>query len=200
MRNRVALLLASFLTVALAGCATPASDAAGGAPATATPSASAVDAGEESPAVLTTGSSDADALAQAHAWLDAATLPPGAVPADASVATFSSYTGWPCGPVAELQAFWSIPDTTVGTAATWIAAHPTGDLISTAVGPFDDDPEIQSAAVGYIPEQGAQEGIVYTVEKTADGVAVRAEVAALTADGSCPELEDGAQYGPPGQG
>lgn len=100
-------------------------------------------------------------------------LPPGAVPADAGVSE----------------------------AANWIRENPTGDLISTSVGPFPDGPEYQSAVVGYIPAKGAQEGVVYTVEKTPGGVAVRAEVAAQTADASCPVLPDGGQYGPPpGQG
>ncbi len=58
-------------------------------------------------------STDPAARAQAEAWLDAAALPPGAVRADAGVARFSSYTGWPCGPVEEIEAFWTIPHTTV---------------------------------------------------------------------------------------
>lgn len=36
--------------------------------------------------------------------------PPGAVRTDTPPATFTSYTGWPCGPVEELEAFWVIPD------------------------------------------------------------------------------------------
>ena len=152
------------------------------------------------PAVLTLAAAVPEARAQAQAWLDAAALPPEAVPAAASVATFSSFTGWPCGPVAELEAFWSIPDATVGETANWLSENPTGDLISTAVGPIPDDPATQSATVGYVPEDGAQEGIVYTVEKPGDGVAVRAEVAAQTADATCPDLPDGGEYGAPGQG
>jgi len=142
-----------------------------------------------------------DAGVRAHAWLDAATLPPGAVPSDASVAAFSSYTAWPCGPVAELEAFWSIPGWTVSETANWLRGNPTGALISTGFGPVPDNPPaLQSATVGYIPTEGAQEGIVYTVEKTPDGVAVRAEVAAQTASASCPELPDGGVYGAPGEG
>ncbi len=82
----------------------------------------------------------------------------------------------------------------------WLQANPTGDLISTAVAPVPDDPMIQSARVGYIPAEGAQEGIVYTIERISEGVAVRAEVAAQTDDASCPALPDGGEYGAPGQG
>lgn len=145
-------------------------------------------------------SESSDAQAQAQAWLDAATLPPGAVPSDASVAAFSSYTAWPCGPVAELEAFWSLPGWTVSETANWLRGNPTGALIPTGFGPVPDNPAFQSASVGFIPTEGAQEGIVYTVEKTPDGVAVRAEVAAQTATASCPELPDGGVYGAPGEG
>ena len=78
--------------------------------------------------------------------------------------------------------------------------HPTADLITTAVGPVSDDTAIDSAIVGYIPAPGSQEGIVYTITKTDDGVAVRAEVAAQTESATCPPLPDGGMYGAPGQG
>ncbi|WP_258725080.1 hypothetical protein [Cellulomonas sp. NS3] len=84
--------------------------------------------------------------------------------------------------------------------ANWLRENPTGALISTAVGPVPDDPAFQSAVVGYIPADGAQEGIVYTVKKTPDGVAVRAEAAAHTAAAACPDLPDGGVLGAPGQG
>ncbi len=85
-------------------------------------------------------------------------------------------------------------------AANWLRGNPTGALISTGVGPVPNDPAFQSATVGYVPTKGAQEGVVYTVGKTPDGVAVRAEVAAQTAGASCPDLPDGEVYGAPGEG
>lgn len=199
MRHRSAFILTSVLALTLTGCATPAM-VAGGGDAAGEPLPAQPPEASDSSAIATPGSTDPKAQAQAHAWLDAAALPPGAIPADASVATFSSYTGWPCGPVAELEGFWSIPDATVSATANWLRENPTADLISTSVGAVPDDPAIQSAIVGYIPAEGAQEGVVYTVEKTADGVAVRAEVAAQTAAATCPVLPDGGQYGAPGQG
>lgn len=199
MRHRSVFILTSVLALALSGCATSAL-VGGGADAAGEPSPAQPSAASESSAIATPESAAPEAQAQARAWLDAAALPPGATPADARVATFSSYTGWPCGPVVQLEGFWSIPDATVSAIANWLRENPTADLISTSVGAVPNDPSIQSATVGYIPTKGAQEGIVYTVEKTAEGVAVRAEVAAQTSAASCPELPDGGQYGAPGQG
>lgn len=199
MRYRSVVMLTSVLALALTGCATPAA-VAGAAEAVSEPPLSSSVQASESSQVASPGSADPEAHAQARRWLDAAALPPGAIPADASVASFSSYTGWPCGPVAELEGFWSIPGATVSGTANWLRNNPTADLISTSVAAVPDDPGIQSAIVGYIPSPGAQEGIVYTVERTADGVAVRAEVAAQTADASCPVLPNGGGYEAPGQG
>lgn len=127
-------------------------------------------------------------------------LPPRAVRAEGNVAVFSSYTAWPCGPYVQLEGFWKIPGATVSGTANWLRQHPTANLITTAVGPMPDEPAIDSATVGYIPEAGAQEGVVYTIQKLPDGVGVRAEVAAATAVATCPPLPDGGVYGAPGQG
>lgn len=180
--------------MSLAGCATPAAGGGIAAPA---------GVSEPSAASGPTAASDSEVAAareQAQAWLDAATLPPGAARSDGPIRGFISYTGWPCGPVEELEAFWRIPDATVRDTATWLMEHPTADLITTAVGPVSDDPAVDSAIVGYIPEPDSQEGIVYTIAKAGDGVVVRAEVAALTESAVCPTLPDGATYGAPGQG
>jgi hypothetical protein len=122
------------------------------------------------------------------------------VRSEAAIGGANSYTGWPCGPVEELEAFWTIPEATVPATANWLMDHPTADLITTAVGPVADDPAISSAIVGYIPEPGAQEGVVYTVYRSGDGVAVRAEVAALTESAICPTPPGGGMWGAPGQG
>ncbi|MCK6080176.1 hypothetical protein KZX37_06010 [Microbacterium sp. EYE_5] len=192
MRRRLPLTLAPLLALTLAGCAT-----------VDTTTAEQIEAGStaevEADAEGVVGA-DAAAQAKAQAWLDAAQLPPGAAPADAGVARFSSWTGWPCGPVEELEGFWSIPGATVSDTINWLRAHPTADLISTAGAYPLEESDVQSAAIGFIPTEGAQEGVVYTVERVPDGVAVRAEVAAQTADAACPELEDGGEWGAPGQG
>ena len=146
------------------------------------------------------GGTDPAAQAQAQAWLDAAVLPSGAVRSDASVATFTSYQGWPCGPVEELEAFWTIPGATVSETANWLRENPTADLITTSLAPVPNDSTASETAVGYTPAPDAQEGIVYTIVKTADGVAVRAEIAALAESAVCPTLPDGVMRGEPGQG
>ncbi|WES63950.1 hypothetical protein P0L94_15960 [Microbacter sp. GSS18] len=142
----------------------------------------------------------AAAREQAQAWLDAATLPPGSVRSDTAISGFYSYTGWPCGPVEELRAYWTIPGATVSETANWLIEHPTADLVTTAFAPVADDPAIDSTTVGYLPAPDSQEGIVYTILRRSDGVAVRAEIAAQTESAVCPPLPDGATYGAPGQG
>lgn len=195
MRCRSALVVSALLlSFSLTACATAAGNGEGEAPdAVSEPAQTSAPAGSSE-------TTDAAARAQAQAWLDAATLPPGAIRSDARVGSFSSYQGWPCGPVEELEAYWAIPGATVSDTANWLREHPTADLITTSVAPVPDDPAIDSATVGYIPAADSQEGVVYTIAKTPDGVAVRAEIAAQTVSASCPPLPDGGMYGAPGQG
>lgn len=201
MRNRSELVIgALFGTLCLTGCA-----AAGEAAEVTTPSSAVATPIVDGPAVSSeptsdSGGTDPAAQAQAQAWLDAATLPSGAIRADASVTTFDSYQGWPCGPVEELEAFWTIPGATVSETANWLIENPTADLITTALGPAPDNETYSTTAVGYIPAPGAQEGVVYTITKTADGVAVRAEIAALTESAVCPTPPGGGIWGEPGLG
>ncbi|WP_203581899.1 hypothetical protein [Microbacterium hibisci] len=189
-----------LLVLLLAGCATPVAGAGIATPEVISePGASSEPSASSEP----TAPLDAEVAAaqeQAQAWLDAATLPPGAVRSDVTIGGFTSYTGWPCGPVEEIEAFWTIPDATVSDTANWLREHPTADLITTAFAPAPDDPAIDSAMVGYIPAADSQEGIVYTIVKKDGGVAVRAEIAAQTESAVCPPLPDGAMYGAPGQG
>lgn len=194
MRCRSALVVgALFLSFSVAGCATAPEAPEGAGPGVSVPTGS-------SELVADSDGESAAAREQAQVWLDAANLPPGAMRADASVAHFTSYTGWPCGPVEQLEAFWTIPDTTVSDVANWLNENPTGDLLSTTGGQVPDDPAIDSTSVGYIPAVDSQEGIVYTVTKTDAGVAVRAEIAALTESAVCPEPPGGGTWGAPGQG
>lgn len=189
MRRRSALATGSLIfALVLAGCATPAADQANRPAGT---------ANEPTP---TLDPEAAAARAQAEAWNDAANLPPGAVRSETPVGRYLSFTGWPCGPIEELTAYWKIPGMTVSETANWLMENPTADLVTTAIGPYADDPAIDSAIVGYIPEPDSQEGVVYTIAKAKDGVAVRAEIAALTASSTCPELPDGGTWGAPGQG
>jgi hypothetical protein len=92
------------------------------------------------------------------------------------------------------------PGATVPATANWLMKNPTAGLMTTAPSSVADDPAIDSTIVGFIPKPGAQEGIVFTIAKSADGVAVRAEIAALTESATCQPLPDGGMWGPPGQG
>ena len=187
MRRRAVLVSAALLLVPLTSCT-----ASPGGPA---PSSTAAPSSTEGPDPM-----DA-AEQQAQAWLDAAVVPPGAVRESESLGEFSSYQGWPCQPVAELEGFWTLAGSTVPEAANWLRDNPTADLVSTA-GPMrlEDDSPTDAATVGYIPADESQQGIVYTVAKADDGVIIRAEVAALTDFAVCPSLEPGATLGKPGQG
>jgi hypothetical protein len=189
MRWRSTLLVfgVCLLAVVASGCASTTGD--GDAPEVA----------QTADTTPTDTSGDAAARAQAQAWLDAAVLPPGAVSSQVGGADFLSYQAWPCQPVEELEAFWTVPGMTVTQATNWLIAHPTADLITTAGGPVPEG-DVDAASVGYIPGQGAQEGIVYTVAKMTDGVAVRAEVAALAEDAVCSTPPGGGMWGAPGQG
>lgn len=177
--------------VALTGCASGATAADEGAEP-------APVATSESPAP---SAGEAAALAQAQAWLDAASVPPGAVRLEKSPIRFNSGTTWPCGPYEELRGYWLVPNTTVAAAGNWLLDNPPADLITTHFWPLaEDGPGSDSAIIGYIPAEGAQEGVVYTLAKTDADVAIRAAVAAQTDTATCPPLPDGGTYGAPGQG
>lgn len=196
MRHRLTFAGAVLATLALTGCAT--GQAPAGAPA---PTAGTTPESTPSPSgVIASGSDDEQARAQAQDWLDDISLPPGTTTVSSNVASFYSYTGWPCGPVSELEAFWLVPDATLSDTVDWLDANPAGGLISVWGDHRPDNTNSDGMTLGYIPEMGAQEGIVYTLRTVSGGIAVRAEIAAQTADASCPELPDGAQYGAPGMG
>lgn len=190
MQRSSTLALSVSLLVLLTGCA---SAVESGSPA---PTSEATSEPTVSPAPT-----DAAAEQQAQAWLDAAALPPGAVSVEESPVAFNSYQGWPCQPAVELEGYWTVPDTTVVGATNWLKENPTADLVSTApYGPMPEDPNIDGAMVGYIPADESHQGVVYTVAKMDGGVAIRAEVAALTESAVCPSLGPGETLGKPGQG
>lgn len=175
----------------LAGCASGSNAASGGAS----------DAPVETSASPASPAGDTAALAQAQAWLDATDLPSGAVPLEGTPPHFDSFTSWPCGPYEELKGYWVVPATTVADAGNWLLENPPSGLITTRIGPLaESGPGSDSAIIGYIPTEGAQEGIVYTLATMDAGVAIRAEVAAQTDAAACPPLPDGGTYGAPGQG
>ncbi|TFV84392.1 hypothetical protein E4V99_04835 [Microbacterium sp. dk485] len=54
--------------------------------------------------------------------------------------------------------------------------------------------------VGQVPAHEAQEGIVYSVAQTREGVAVRAQIAAIHESATCPSLPPGTSLGAVRQG
>jgi hypothetical protein len=187
-----------FMTVVVLGLIAPgvvgcaaSSTSAGSAP---------VESATESTATPTPSGPGPEAEAQAQAWLDAATVPPGATPSSSSPAAFNSFTGWVCQPVATLEAFWTVPDMTVTAAANWLITHPTADLVTTAGEPWPEEQDVDESSVGYVPADKSQQGVVYTVVRMDDGVAIRAEIAALDESAVCPDAPDGGEWGLPGQG
>lgn len=191
-----ATLAIAALGAGLIGCAT----ASGGSSAPDVGAAPTASASPTAASGTAASGESAAAKEQAQAWLDAATLPPGAIRSTTTIYGFLSYTGWPCGPIEELEGFWTIPGATVTETANWLMANPTADLVTTVFGPYPDDPVVDSINVGYSPADASQQGVVYSVLKTTDGVAVRAEVAALTASATCPTPPGGGSWGAPGQG
>lgn len=178
----------------MAGCATAAPGARGAeAP-------SSVDAGIDAETSVV----DPEAAATADAWLEEAVLPRGAVRSEsvprATVPFSSSYYSWPCSPMETRTGYWTIDDADVIDTANWLTAHPTADLIVPVPGTLSPDPKVDSALVGNVPEHDALEGIAYTVSRTDDGVAIRAEIGVFTKDTVCPTLPPGHTWGGPGQG
>lgn len=203
--RRLPVVFPTFAVAALllAGCAGGPAETSSGAddrvgPSPATTAASARVEPDAAPGVAETP--DAAAYAQADAWLGAVALPEDAVASDDDPASFSSFTGWPCGPIAERRAMWRVPGANVAETANWFIENPPADLVSTAVASVPDDSESSSTAVGFTPADRSQQGVVLTVERRDDGVAVRAEVAAFAAGAVCPTPPGGGTWGLPGQG
>lgn len=192
MQPRSALVFSLAALLLLTGCT---STAVAGGGSTAPTS--------EATASPTAGSEELDAAAQqqAQAWLDAAVVPPGAVRVAEKPVSFNSYQGWPCRPVAELEGYWTLADSTVAGTANWLQENPPADLvITTGTEPRPEDPNLDGVLIGYIPADDSPQGVVYTVAKVDSGVAIRAEVAALSASATCPSLAPGETWGKPGQG
>ncbi|RWZ46128.1 hypothetical protein ELQ90_15985 [Labedella phragmitis] len=183
-----AILIVALFAPGVVSCASPSTMAepAGGPSSTET---------TETPA-----GPDPESQAQAQAWLDAAVVPPGAEPTPGAPASFNSFTGWVCQPVAELEGYWTVPGMSVTAATNWLITNPTADLVTTAGEPWPEDQDVDGASVGYIPADGTHQGIVYTVVKMPGGSAIRAEVAALSENAVCPTPPDGGEWGLPGQG
>lgn len=185
MRSLIVLAVATML----AGCATTVAAQEG----TSEPSASPTET-----------SADADAVAKAVSWLEGAVLPPDAVRSETAPQTTppfaQSYYGWPCSPMEERTGYWTIDGADVVETANWLKEHPTADLIVPAPMPLPEGTPADTVTLGNAPERDSLEGITYTVSRTANGVAIRAEIGVFTDATVCPTLPPGQSFGGPGQG
>lgn len=194
VRQRRSAVLGLALTVMLAGCATVTATGDGGESIS-----GGVGSGtgeNASPTPTEDAVVDAEAEALAQSWLDGAVLPPGAVASETTPASFLSYYAWPCQPMVERTAYWTVEGSTVAETANWLKQNPTGGLVVTTPGPIAEDTDYDEATVGNASAYDSLEGIAYTITRTADGVAIRAEIGVIPAGSECPE----GNWGGPGQG
>lgn len=158
----------------------------------------------ESPASVGDPGDDPVANATADDWLENAVMPPGTVRSDSIRETAFATTGysWWCSPMVERTGYWTLDGAGVVETANWLSAHPTADLMSPVVNPYDEElsGDVDAATIGNVPEPGSLEGIAYTVAKTRDGVAIRAEIGVMPEGAVCPTPEPGVTLGGPGQG
>jgi len=204
-RLPVTLMTITTAVALLAGCTS--APAAAGAPAGSAaptsvgppPASEPYLGAETTPSPATTP--DAASIAQAGAWLDAVTLPEGAVRTDDSTRVYTSFAGWICSPIAGRHGEWLLPDAGVEDTIEWIRENPPAGLLSTTGGgSFGGGPPPTSATVAFTPEDLSQQGVLFRVDRRGTGVAVRADVVALGTTSVCPTPDPGTSFGLPGQG
>ncbi len=204
-RLPVTLMTITTAVALLAGCTS--APAAAGAPAGSAaptsvgppPASEPYLGAETTPSPATTP--DAASIAQAGAWLDAVTLPEGAVRTDDSTRVYTSFAGWICSPIAGRHGEWLLPDAGVEDTIEWIRENPPAGLLSTTGGgSFRGGPPPTSATVAFTPEDLSQQGVLFRVDRRGTGVAVRADVVALGTTSVCPTPDPGTSFGLPGQG
>ena len=148
------------------------------------------------------GLSENQAAQKAAGWLSKAALPPGAERAATSPSPLFDVqrTEWWYEPTVVKTAYWTIAGASVAATANWLGAHPTGDLLVPTHPAIPADEDVDLVSLGNVPLQGALEGIAYTIAKTADGVAVRAEIGVVPGSASLRASGDAGGLGSPGQG
>jgi len=97
-------------------------------------------------------------------------------------------------------AYWTIAGASVAETANWLIAHPSAGLKVPVNAPVPTDVDLDLASVGNVPVQDALEGADYTVARTNEGVAIRAEFGAIPETAVRRTLKEGAALGGPGQG
>lgn len=151
---------------------------------------------------LGTGDDEKAANKRAQAWMTGLALPAGAVsvPSNPSPTLSIQQTEWWPKPMVVSTGYWTLAGSTVASATNWLTSHPTLDLIVPTQDILLEEDDIDMATVANVPHRDALEGIAYTVAKTSDGVAIRAEIGAMPGSATRPTLAHGAFPGGPGQG
>lgn len=160
---------------------------------------------EPTPAPEQSSTTAVDAAAQqkVDTWLETAPMPPEAVrsaeqPADA---TFHSYQGWTCSPMATATAYWTVDGISIVDASNWLLGHPVPGLMPTWTTPYEPrDEQSDAVTFGNIPELGSQEGIAFSVVKRPGGIAIRAEAGVIPESAVCQTPAPGESFGSPGEG
>lgn len=140
---------------------------------------------------------------KAQSWLDDALLPPGAVRSESATATTGGWGTetyrWWCSPTETIEAYWTVPGTTVNAAATWMSTNPGPDfIVPVPFKVFPEGSEVAVAALSNIASLDSLEGIICTISKTDDGVAIRAIIGVIPETATCPSPSTG--LGAPGMG
>ncbi|WP_156378764.1 hypothetical protein [Microbacterium sp. Root61] len=199
MRRLQSLIVLSVTAVLLAGCATATAGAAPGIGAEPTPSSTSSPTPSPTATIV-----DPEAAAKADSWLEGAVLPPGTVRSENVPSTTppfaNSYYRWPCSPMELRTGYWTLEGANVVDTGNWLRENPTAGLIASNSSPYSGGPEIDSLSLGNVPEWDSLEGIAYTVSRTSDGVAIRAEIGVFMTDTVCTPPPGGGMWGGPGQG
>ncbi|MEO6944784.1 MAG: hypothetical protein ABI053_08740 [Lacisediminihabitans sp.] len=142
---------------------------------------------------------DAASMAAAQARLDSAAVPaqataqsvkPDAVAEKLNMKPF-------CDPQAVAVGFWTVPAMSVTELMDWLRANPSPGMgVSSTSGPVEGaagsiHDGIVTETVGGMP---ADNGLVFSIAPTADGVAFRADAIVIPADATCPEPVPGVSW------
>ncbi len=164
------------------------------------PSPAAAGPMDQAPAIPTArpgATVDAAAQAKADAWVAGARLPPGAVavaspPPETTIDSQSQ--GWWCAPMAQADAYWTVPGMELGHAANWLRAHPSNGL--RIVGPdyVAPDPTVTNEAVYDFPSPSAYEGMTFELASwRPHGAVIHLEVGVLARQSACATAAPGTE-------
>ena len=129
-------------------------------------------------------------------------MPPGAIRVEESPSsTFDlSYQGWWCSPMATSLGYWTVEGMSMVEVSNWLIEHPVPGLNSTRTSPLIVSEAADVVTLGNVPERDSIEGIAFTVVKSGEGVAIRAEAGVIPETTVCYTPDPGEELGSPGEG